>query len=531
MNNDSSLFSADYWQTLDIKKRDIEFLHTHLFETETPLTITDLAAVFVDERIRAEREKMLKKRKGSGKFFSPKESYAVGDQLTFPALDWQKGKVTAIRAGDNPEVGDFDVLTVLMEDNSKREFAGRLAEHALNEVDPAGDGDTEDDPTAIIRDFGPVIAADLEAALRAGDELVSMAGHWFPRALLVDVNMGHLNLAEAILDMAEGEPLPPDVIMHDIDLPSGDNANLTEFSLNYALQEDPRFDEVGAAGQVLWCLERLEPEEVRSVPPLLQYTPVDLDRSTLTEEMLTLEAKLDDELSHITIDGKTQKSATVSLLYPHWRLGTLPVSERIRSFFPTAYEAPRIRFTLVDGKTGDKMPGWVVKDYRYVFGLKEWYDTQGLIPGSLIEIRHGKNPGEVIIEAQTHRSKRDWVRTVIAGTDGGLVFATLKQVINAKFDDRMVLAVPDAKALDRAWELTHASNQTFEQLVRKLMKELTKLNSQEHVHAQELYSVVNIVRRCPPAPLFSLLATQPWADHVGDLHFRLTDKISEEEEV
>ena len=530
MTNETSFLPADYWQSLDINKRDIEFLHTHLFETETPLTIVELATVFVVERIRIEKANMLKKRKGSGKVFSPKESYQVGDELTFPALNWQKGKITSIRPGDNPEVAEFDVLIVAMKDGVERQFAARLEEHALNEVDGASDGDVDDNPDEIVRDFGPAIAKELDAALRDGEELVSIAGHWFPRALLVDVNMGHLNLAEAILDMAEGEPQLTAVLMRDIDLPSGDNANLTEFSLNYALQEDPRFDEVGSAGQVLWCLERLEPEAVRNIPTFLQYTPVDLDRATLSADMLALEAKLDDELSRIELgEDEKLKKVTISLLYPHWRMGTLPISERIRSFFPTAYESPRIRFTLVDGKTGEKMPAWVVKGNRYVFGLKEWYSEMNLLPGSLIDIKPGKNPGEVIVDAQTYRRKKDWVRTVLVGADGGLVFATLKQELHANFDDRMVLAIPDEDVMDKAWEQAQAKGQSLTQLLHNMMKELTKLNPQGHIHAQELYSAINIVRRCPPAPLFSLLATQPWAMHVGDLYFRLGDETEGKE--
>ena len=171
-----------------------------------------------------------------------------------------------------------------------------------------------------------------------------------------------------------------------------------------------------------------------------------------------------------------------------------------------------------------------MKDSSYVYGLKEWYKEKELMPGSLIDIRQGKSPGEVIIQAQSHRSKRDWVRTVIAGSDGGLVFATLKQVINAKFDDRMFLAIPDADAQDKAWELSQESNKQFETVVRNVMQELSKLNPQGHVHAQELYSAINLLKRCPPAPLFSLLATRPWAEHVGDLYFHLSDETTTIEE-
>jgi hypothetical protein len=61
----------------------------------------------------------------------------------------------------------------------------------------------------------------------------------------------------------------------------------------------------------------------------------------------------------------------------------------------------------------------------------------------------------------------------------------------------------------------------FERLVINMVRELAKLNPQSHVHASELYAAINVVRRCPPAPLLALLASSPALAHVGDLHFRL----------
>ena len=60
----------------------------------------------------------------------------------------------------------------------------------------------------------------------------------------------------------------------------------------------------------------------------------------------------------------------IRMIFPHWRAGTLPLSQRVRHLFPTAYEAPRIRFMLVDGDSGQKFPGWVVRPHRYVYGLQ-----------------------------------------------------------------------------------------------------------------------------------------------------------------
>ena len=306
-------------------------------------------------------------------------------------------------------------------------------------------------------------------------------------------------------------------------MPSGVNPKLAEFSLNFALQEDPRFDEVGPAGEVLWCLKRLEPDGVQNVPPTLRYEPIEHDPEDMTVPMVELESQLDDELTPVTEDIPRDevKSVTISLIYPHLRAGTLPMSAWARALFPTAYESPRVRFTLVDGKTKQRIPAWVVREHGYVYGLREWYKTHQLIPGSLVQIRRGDKPGEVIVEARTQKASKDWVRTLIVGADGGMVFAMLKQPITAEFNDRMVIYVSDFKALDPLW----GKKRSFEDLVIMIMRELTKLTPQGHVHAQELYAGVNLVRRVPPAPLFVLLATNPIFKHVGDLHFRLNQDV------
>jgi hypothetical protein len=516
-----SLTSSDYWKNFQVAPQDIEFLHNHLFEIETPLTTRELLVVLMHERDRAERLAVQERRQAGGRIYLPKDAFQPGEDIVFPGLDWKRGKVMNVRAGNHPDLGEFDVLTVQMEDSDERFFASRLAAHPLNEA-PASADEDEFDPESILRVHGHALDKKLREALRNDQNIVRIAGRWFPRALLIDVNVGHLNLAEAVLDMSAGEPLPTSALLKDVSLPEGVNPKLAEFSLNLALEEDGRFDEVGPAGEVLWCLYRLEPEAVREVPLHLQYTPITHDRSVLDEAMLALEKQLDDELSddETTVGGET-RDVTISLIYPHLRAGTLPLSSRVQSLFPTAYESPRVRFTLVDGRTKQKMPGWVVREHKYVFGLRDWYKANDLMPGSLVTIRKGEKPGEVIIQAKTHRSTKDWLRTVIVGADGGIVFAMLKQSVSAEFNDRMAFAIPSFESVDQVWK--QEAHRPFDQLVVNMIREASKLTPQGHVHAQELYSAVNIVRRVPPAPLFALLGTKPEILHVGDLHYRINE--------
>jgi hypothetical protein len=138
-------------------------------------------------------------------------------------------------------------------------------------------------------------------------------------------------------------------------------------------------------------------------------------------------------------------------------------------------------------------------------------------------VQKGRQPGEVIVHADNRRPNREWIRTVLVGSDGGVVFAMLKQIVTTPIDDRMAIAVPDKEALARSWKDNPRDGQAFERAVITVVKELAKLNPQSHVHASELYAAINVIRRTPPGPLLWLLATHPQFTHVGDQHYRISD--------
>jgi hypothetical protein len=527
MSNQPFNLPSQYWQNLAVSAPDIAFLQNHLFETEIPLTARELTSILVEERIRNEQDLNARAQKNNGDLFFPKNSYVIGQKLIFPAIGLNKGIVKAVRPGNNLEIEAFDVLEVAMEDGSTRFFAASLAEHKLNQP-PEQNADPAAELELILESYGTGLEKKLDKALESDENLVRIAGTWFPHALLVAISTGQLNLAEAILEMNLGEPLTTINLIEQVDVARDSNEKLTEFSMNYALQEDGRFDEVGPSGEMLWCLKRLEPDEVQNIPAVLNYNRIDYDRAILNDQMLALEAQLDDELSETEPKPLKSNEAIIVLTYPHWRAGTLPISARVQALFPTALESSRIRFTILDGKTGERMPAWVVREYGYAFGLRKWYEKQKLIPGAFLVVRRGKNPGEVILEAKTHRPNRDWVRTVLAGTDGGLVFAVLKQEIACEYNERMALVVPDVNAVDAAFTQVTKNHRPLQKLIRDMLRELAKLTPQGHVHAEELYSAVNILRRVPPAPLFSILASTRDFVHVGDLHYRLAETITEE---
>lgn len=526
MTDISSIVNEDYWQKFDIGQSDLDFISNHLFELESPLTTEEIMKVLIDQRIKAEKRALEEKRTRGKKIYLPKDTYQVGDEITFPQLNWRSGKVLATRPGVNPEQPAFDVIDVALDNGNQVNFASNLTNHPLNSANLEEEREPFD-PAGILARYQERLGATLESALAEDESLVKVARHWFPRALLVDVGIGHLNLAEAILDMAGGGPLSTGSLLEQIELPTDSNPQLTEFSFNLAMQEDGRFDEVGPSGEVLWFLKRLEPADVQTPPVYLKYNRSASHFADLSPEMIRLREDLGDELSEDVSAPLPDSKASISIIYPHWRAGTLPLSSRLCGIFPTAYESPRVRFEICDENSGKCFPAWVNRTSGYVSGLRDWYLSQGVIPGSLITVKKGKKPGTVLIRVDTHKPTRDWMRTVLVGADGGVVLALLKQSISTTYDERMVVMVPETDAIDHLWNQS-GQKPSLETIVHNMAVELGKLNPQGHVHLQELYAVVNVLRRCPPEQIYTLLTTSPAYSHVGDLYFRLNDSSDQE---
>ncbi len=517
--------SESYWKSIEIDQQDIEYLYSYLLEKETPHPSDKLAEALIKQRIQSEKERLQKKQQENGDIYLPKLEFEVGDRIQFPANNWISGEVTDVREGNNPEYPELKVLIVDLENGQSRQFASNIQDHKLNQTTTTVEDTDGEDEHKIFENFGDEITAKLEEALEENKDLVRIGADWFPKSLLIEFNVGHLNLAEAVLDMHNGGPLAVDKLLEQLDIDTDDPDELVRFSLNYALQEDSRFDEVGPKGIVMWFLNRLEPEYVRERPIELEYSPIEVDRSVLSEDMLKVEQTIDDELIPTNsdyLDQKQSKEVTIALNYPHWRVGTLPLTARTRPFFPTALETPRVKFTLIDAE-GEEISAWVVRPYSYVYGLREWYEEKELMPGSLIKIKPGKNPGEVLIQPEKKRSNREWMRTLLIGADGGIVFAMLKQTVAADFNERMAIAIPSTEVLDELWQKRANNPKPLEHVITSTMRELAKLNPQGHVHGVELYAALNCIKRSPPGPVFSMLKTNPEFIAVGDLYFRLSE--------
>ncbi|MFN2275173.1 MAG: hypothetical protein ACK2TX_10040 [Anaerolineales bacterium] len=512
-----------YWTSFEVAPSDVDFIVNLLLEREVPLTSSEMALALVGMRLERLAREAEAVQAPEHRIYLPGETFEVGEKLVFPVLQNRVGEVVAIRDGENPDIGSFKVIKVNFDgDGEGREFAAQLEDHILNhppEVE-AEDDDLNNAET-VMTQYGTVVTSRLEEKLDDNPDIVRIAGKWFPKALLADINEGHLNLAEAVLDVASGGPLPTKELIGHLELPTSLSPQLAEFSLDYALQEDERFDEVGPAGQVLWFLQRLEPPEVLFVPPRLEAEVGPIERELLTPELLRLEAQLDDELSEAPAEQGATDDVTISLLFPHWRVGALPLSHRLRKLFPTAYETPRIRFILVDGHSGEKFPGWVVRNHGYVYGLWDWYQKYEVPAGGLVRVRRGEQPGEVIVETKDRRMRNDWIRTVTIDENGQIGFTMLKQPVGTAYDDLMVIGIIDPQAIDEAWAQRSRNRMPLDKTVTHMFRELAKLTPQSAVHAQTLYAAVNVVQRQPPAAVFTELVREAYFEHVGDLYWRL----------
>lgn len=520
--------TEDYWaKDFSVTTDDLDFVNNLLLERENPLPATDLTMAVMRHRVEQE-EAQLARLLSKGTIYKPLDDYPIGETLVFPALSFSTGSVTATRQGHNPEHGSFQVIEVQFERSGrKREFAAGLSEpHPLDEqTDNLLKKDSSRKTVEeLFKLHGIAVEKNLTAAMEKQSDLVHLFGLWFLNALVSDVGPGYLNIAEAILDISGGGPLSTSDLLKDLGLPEESRPELLEFSLDYALFNDSRFDEVGPAGQVLWYLYNMAPKDVLFPPKRLACAPVSYDHDLLNLNLRKLEQDLDDEWSSGWKSADETDQVTCILTFPHRRQGTIPLSSQIAPLFPTSYQTPRIRCVFIDGHSGAEMEAWVVWEGRFVHGLMEWYERYNLTVGAYLHLSPGPEPGIVIIEYEKRRPQREWVR-VAQADQGQLVFGMQKQSISWKYDDMMMIGMDDLESTDEVWAKFEEEKPSLAQVMVRVFPELAKLSPQNTVHAKTLYSAVNLVRRCPPGPIFAELVRQPCFISMGENYWRFNPSL------
>ncbi len=519
-------FNDSYWtEEFTVTDEDLEFLNNLFLEEETPLRTPELIQHLIQRHIDSEI-RMIKKYSAQGTIYRPSQKFKVGQELVFPTLGFEKGVVTAERPGINPDYGAFKVIEVEFSGGRRRELASEFQpSHKLNE-DTWTELDTlKPDAKKIYQRHKRVLTPIVVDALKQNEDMLFIAKRWFLKSLLLEVDLGFLNLSEAILDMSGGGPLQTKDIADAIGFGPNANPILQTVSLDYGLSKDGRFDEVGPAGQVLWFLRSMEPKEILEPPPLLRYNPVVFDQRFIQGEMLQWQRSIDDEFTDPELfedeDEDLEDEVTVTLNYPHWRMGTLPLTWKLDHLFPTAHRAPRIKIKLVDAQHDDaEIDGWVVREYGFVYGLGNFYQEHKLPVGAQITVRHEEDTGRLVIDFEAHRPRSEWVK--VAYTENNrLRFEERQQLIGALYDQLMIIGVQDTASIDAAAEHQRKNNFDLTTIMTDLIRELAAFSPQGHVHCVTLYSAVNLLRRCPPGPIFARLETHPNFIHAGGPYWRL----------
>jgi hypothetical protein len=240
--------SPEYWiEDFKPTPADLDLLYEVVLEAGRPFAIEELGSVLVRHHVRQALERRRAHASAGGTLYLPSNRYEAKQKLIFPALDGAEGVVTAVRVGDNPAYGAYDVIQVRLGSVTREFAAGLQWEHSLAATD------TDVDPDALAERYDAIVAPSLSARLATDKDWQRIGGLWILKAMLPAVNTGHLNLAEAIIMLA-GEPLPADQILTELDLDKSLPLATRVMALEAALSSDPRFRNVGAIEAPLWTV-------------------------------------------------------------------------------------------------------------------------------------------------------------------------------------------------------------------------------------------------------------------------------------
>ncbi len=519
-----------YWQEYIVTDRDVEDLTFLFLEVERPLSAVDLGRSLVTNYCQRE-ENLIRRQLERGEVYRPNGAFSVGETLVFPHLDFALGTVVNAREGHNREYGEFQVITVEFEANGSGQSssAGRLRSFAAGLQVPhklafpdemSWDEHFSISAKDLYAEYGDFVTERLEERLQSEPDFMAFRRKWLPTSMGVDLHIGYLNIAEALIDI-KGEPLATEDLLGELDLPQEVPQSIKIFSLNRALAQDERFVDVGDDQRITWSLRRWVPEMVLSPPLWLHYEPVIYNRTGLDVTHLQLEREIDDEASRLIASptAANADSATIMLGYPHWRIGALPLTSRTQFFFPDGSPDQYTRITFLDrtdvGKTSEdnSFLGWVVRGQRYVFGLEEWFKANGILPGAHIKLERTEDAHRVAISFVPRRMQREWVY-VASDVDGELEFVLQKRPIAYEYDELCAFDEDDRDGLDRVRQ--KEQDRPLDEIVRSVFVNLVKLSPNGMVHSKTLYSAVNVVRRSAPGLVFARLFSLPEFVTAGD---------------
>jgi hypothetical protein len=240
--------NESYWRdSFSVTEEEDLALQTHFEAEGAPMSLNEIAHFMVQQQLADEAV-------ANAGQYDPQDRYEVGQKLTFPALKGIVGEVTGVRPGNNPRYGDFEVIAVRFGGQSAiREFVAGSQSIRLS----GGDSQIAQrlSEAEIFAQYGDSIEETTLAALEDSGEYVTNGREWLPRALVLPFHEGHLNIAEAMVDMV-GSPLTPEELLPELDIASTLPEAIKRFSLNYTLMQDNRFKNVGSDTEPRWDLNK-----------------------------------------------------------------------------------------------------------------------------------------------------------------------------------------------------------------------------------------------------------------------------------
>jgi hypothetical protein len=507
---------TEYWQDeYQVSEADLDYLAGIVLESGRPCPVEDLVTSLMARLIQQEKDRAASQFT-DGDIYRPTDTHEVGQSLVFSELDFGQGTVVALRLGRNPRYEQFSVIRVALQDGSEREFISSFVyEHPLNRpVDELIGGPeavlTEEE---IVAAHAETVASKLSAALEARSDWVRFNGTWFLEALLPEINVGHLNLAEAVIYEA-GRPLPADEMLHVLELEGGAREPLL-FALNHALGADERFDNVARDEQQIWYLRALMPVAVFARPAVMRAPLAPTGNEHIGLTMLDFVEELGDELDSIE-QRRLLDNASIGFQvnFPHLYAGTMPATRRLLSHFDYA-PGRHFGVTLTDGRSGRKYAGWVLPDEGYIAGLGDWYKATGLVVGSIVSVAPGEAPLSLVLSTAMRRGGgSEWIRQASV-QDGSLVIQMQPRSIGVRYDPDTLVEVSDREGVAALMAQPGQASRGLGGIVRAVFSELAKLSPQGVAHCKTIYTVVNMYRRSGAVPVFAVLTRNACFDPVG----------------
>jgi len=240
--------NESYWRdSFSVTEEEDMVLQTHFEAQGAPMSLDEIAHFLVQHQVADEAV-------ANAGQYTPEDGYEEGQKLIFPALNGTVGTVVGVRPGNNPRYGDFKVIAVRFSGQpTPREFVAASQTIRLRGGDNAMAPRLSKDE--IVAQFGDSIEETVLAALEDSGDYVTNGREWLPRAMLLTFHAGHLNIAEAMIDMV-GSPLTPEELLPELEVASPLPETAKLFSLNYALAQDNRFKNVGSDSAPQWDLNK-----------------------------------------------------------------------------------------------------------------------------------------------------------------------------------------------------------------------------------------------------------------------------------